>query len=161
MHPLVRPVHEIFQLNERLVTNCLDGMDDETAQKRFAPSTNNAAFLALHLVDARHYVLGLLGVESEHPFGSEYDEARGVDDVERFPTVAELRDAWQTVAGKLASALEEAAEEQLTADAPVGFPVADKSLAGGLAFLAQHESYHVGQLALLRKAHGLGAMSYG
>ena len=31
---------------------------------------------------------------------------------------------------------------------------------GAVAFLLQHDSYHVGQLALLRKHFGLGAMRY-
>jgi hypothetical protein len=38
--------------------------------------------------------------------------------------------------------------------------VGDRTLLGALAFLAQHESYHVGQLALLRKYAGLPAMRY-
>jgi uncharacterized damage-inducible protein DinB len=39
-------------------------------------------------------------------------------------------------------------------------PGADGTVLGALAFLAQHESYHVGQVALLRRQLGLPAMSY-
>ena len=38
--------------------------------------------------------------------------------------------------------------------------LSDTTFAGAITFLAQHESYHVGQLALLRKGLGLGPMSY-
>jgi membrane associated rhomboid family serine protease len=31
---------------------------------------------------------------------------------------------------------------------------------GGLFFLVQHESYHIGQMAILRKGLGYNAMSY-
>ena len=39
-------------------------------------------------------------------------------------------------------------------------PVDDKSNMGLLIFMMQHESYHIGQLAILRKQAGLPAMSY-
>jgi hypothetical protein len=40
------------------------------------------------------------------------------------------------------------------------FPGVDRTRLGALTFLTQHDSYHIGQLALLRKHAGLAAMSY-
>lgn len=40
------------------------------------------------------------------------------------------------------------------------FPNADRTRLGAVAFLLQHEAYHIGQVALLRKAFGLGPMRY-
>jgi uncharacterized damage-inducible protein DinB len=40
------------------------------------------------------------------------------------------------------------------------FPVPDPTPLGMLAFLAQHDSYHVGQVAFLRRQLGKPAMSY-
>lgn len=37
-------------------------------------------------------------------------------------------------------------------------PVEDKTIMGGFAFLISHESYHVGQLGLLRKELGLSTI---
>jgi hypothetical protein len=47
-------------------------------------------------------------------------------------------------------------------DAPHGtkFPIEDASRLGLLAFLVQHDSYHIGQLSWLRKYAGLPAMKY-
>jgi uncharacterized damage-inducible protein DinB len=48
-------------------------------------------------------------------------------------------------------------------DAPLTtqFPgAADQTVLSALTFLVQHDSYHVGQLALLRKYVGLPAMRY-
>jgi uncharacterized damage-inducible protein DinB len=47
-------------------------------------------------------------------------------------------------------------------DAPVTtqFPMPNATVLGVLTFLVQHESYHIGQLALFRKCAGLPAMSY-
>ena len=36
----------------------------------------------------------------------------------------------------------------------------DPSTLGSRAFLVQHDSYHIGQLAMLRRVHGLPAMRY-
>lgn len=160
MLPTLQASAEIYRLNQRLLLNCLDGMDDAAAQRRLAPDTNHAAFLALHLVDARCFLLKMLGQEMEHPFGDEYEQAKGIDDIERFPTIEELRAAWKQVGGRLRSALESATEERLAAEPPFSFPVEDGTVAGGVIFLAQHETYHIGQLALLRKGLGLGPMSY-
>jgi uncharacterized damage-inducible protein DinB len=40
------------------------------------------------------------------------------------------------------------------------FPIEGDTLLSVLAFFAQHDSYHVGQLALLRRQFGLAPMAY-
>ncbi|HEX9723580.1 MAG TPA: hypothetical protein VGC53_04790 [Vicinamibacteria bacterium] len=41
------------------------------------------------------------------------------------------------------------------------FPIEDgKSLLGCITFLLEHEAFHIGQIALLRRYLGLGAMKY-
>ena len=42
----------------------------------------------------------------------------------------------------------------------LSFPLANGTLLGTLTFLVQHDSYHLGQLSLLRKYCGLPAMRY-
>lgn len=49
----------------------------------------------------------------------------------------------------------EATDMQLAAPAPRALPIADKSVLGALTFLTYHEGYHLGQIALLRKALGV------
>jgi uncharacterized damage-inducible protein DinB len=159
MIPILSAAATVFRLNHRLVLSCLDGMDDEVSRRRLSDNTNHAAFLVAHLAGARHFLLGLLGVETADPF-PELAEARSIEDVERFPSVEELREAWRELGERLEATWGELDEERLAADSPQPFPVEDGSLLGAIAFLAQHESYHVGQLAMLRKAHGLGAMTY-
>lgn len=159
MHPALKPLASLYRLNHRLVLNCLDGMDDATAQRRLTDDTSHAAFLMVHLTGARHFLLRLLGEEIEDPF-PELAAARSIEDIEHFPEVEELRSAWQQMNERLEQTFEGLDEARLTQRSPQEFPVDDASLLGGIAFLAQHESYHLGQVAMLRKAHGLGAMSY-
>jgi hypothetical protein len=74
--------------------------------------------------------------------------------------LAGVRDAWRTVSSALADRLATLTAAELDTRAAQSFPVHDESLLGGIAFLQQHESFHIGQLAYLRRLLGLGSMSY-
>ena len=64
------------------------------------------------------------------------------------------------VSSAIDARLEEITAEELSAPSERGFPGVERTRLGVLTFLVQHDSYHVGQLALLRKPAGLPAMSY-
>lgn len=154
------PYRVLYTLNTRLFGNCFDGVDDEAAGRRFDGRTNNLAFLGCHLVDVRVFLLGLLGEEVERPFGGRLDTARSLDEIDEMPALEEILDAWSDVSERLEAALDALPFDGLVTPVEPEFPGGDGTLAGALAFLAQHESYHVGQMALLRRWLGLPAMSY-
>jgi len=163
MDSRVAPLHSIFQLNTRLFLNCLEDATDELARTRPNQASNSMAYVALHLHDARHYLAKYLGVAEPDPFAAITADAGGIDDIDVYPSLAEIRTAWMEVSLALENQF-----PQLTAasidqpsppDAP-DFPVADNTVLGGIAFLLQHEAYHLGQLAFLRKLLGLPAMSW-
>lgn len=151
-----------FELDTRLWRNCLDGVDEDQAWERPGPSANSVGFLALHLAESRWFIARQLGLELANPFADRLTELKGIADLhpEDRPSLAELRSAWDTVSAALLAGLRAADPERLAADSPTRFPVADGTVLGGLAFLLHHESYHLGQLAILRKLAGLPAMSY-
>ncbi|MFZ0391423.1 MAG: hypothetical protein WAN36_13270 [Calditrichia bacterium] len=70
------------------------------------------------------------------------------------------RSLWDTVSEKLIEKFPALSESNLSSKAPVNFPVEDETRLGEIAFLLQHESYHTGQLSLLRKWLGFQPMSY-
>lgn len=157
------PLYEIFKVNSRLYMNCLDAMDNDQAGWRPSDSTNSAAFIALHLVDTRHWQAGMLGLKLTHPFKELCQKAKGIADISgvEMPSLDDLRAAWKDVTGHVRERYKTLTEADLAAPAPWQAPgVDDKTMLGLLAFLAQHDSYHVGQMAILRKAVGLQAMSY-
>jgi len=161
MHPSLAPLKRTLELNARLVPNCLDGVSDELATRRPSAGTNHIAFVALHILDARYYLAAALGVACESPFKERLEGAKGIDDIDVYPSLDDVRDAWNEVSGLLSSRLEVMDEKALDAEAPFSFPIeGGASLLGMLTFLTQHESYHVGQLAFLRRLVGLDAMSY-
>jgi uncharacterized damage-inducible protein DinB len=150
----------LLRLNTRLLLNCFDQVTDEQAARRVVPQVNSMAFLAAHLIDTRHELLDILGGSGENPVRPHLANARSIDDVVTLPTLNELLTAWRQVASAIEDRL--ASIDDVALDAPSGrrFPGGDPSTSGALAFLVQHDSYHIGQLAMLRRVHGLPAMRY-
>ncbi len=154
------PLADLYRLNTRLVLNCLDGLSDDDATARVTPATNNIAFLAVHLTDVRFFLAKMLGRELENPLAAAFSEVKSIEEVTSFPAIDELRLLWTDVSKQVMDCLKTAKPELLRSKAPHRFPVSDSSILGTVAFLVQHESYHLGQLAFLRKALGHAAMAY-
>jgi len=161
MDTRARPLAETLRLDTRLFLNCLHGIDDESGTTRVSDRTNHMTFIAVHMVDARDYLLGALGGEKVDPFAAfGLGAVTGIDEVTDLPRLQEVADAWVEVTRRLMARLQTMEEAEWDAEAPTRFPIDDPSTLGMLAFLTQHDAYHLGQLAFLRKFLGFGAMSY-
>lgn len=161
MTDALQPIAHLFDLNTRLFRNCLDGVTDAQALRRPNAHTNHLAFVALHLVDARHFLLRALGADLQDPFDGRFADARRLEDIDDFPSLDDLVSTWDVLADLLEAALDQLTREDLMGPAPQRFPIGDPTVLGEIAFLAQHEAYHIGQMALIRKYLGLPAMRYG
>ncbi len=155
----VAPLYEQAKLNTRLFLNALAGSDD-MAQVRPGDGTNNLAFIALHLLDARAFLARLLGAECRHAFQAQLDQVNTIEQMVEYPPLEAVRTSWHEVSSVLVDALSGLSAGELGRKASQEFPVNDETVLGGLAFLLQHEAYHIGQLALLRRLLGLSPMSY-
>ena len=159
MHPSIVPLAAIFRLNTELLLNCLEDLDDDRASLRGTPPVNSIAFLVAHMTETRHFATRLLGAALASPFSDAFTRARSLDDAGPLPPLAVAQAAWERISAQLAVQLERADTAQL-AQPSQPFPGSDGTLLGALAFLAQHESYHLGQIAILRRQQGLPAMHY-
>lgn len=160
MDPRLAPLAHTLSLNTRLLQNCLAGIDDSLARRRVTPGTNSMAFLVAHLTDARHFLADLLGVPLANPLAAIVEYGRSQDDIGELPALADLLAMWQRIGAHLDEFLPSVTSERLDVEAGPRFPIADRTVLGSVAFLVQHDSYHLGQLSLLRRALGLPAMSY-
>jgi uncharacterized damage-inducible protein DinB len=160
MDPRLAALRTTLELNSRLFLNCLADLDEAQGALRPSERTNSIAFIAAHLVDTRHFLARYVGLATDNPFAARLAGARGIADVADCPTLAESRAAWSALAGALDAHLEGVDAAALDRPSPQRFPVRDPSVLGGVTFLVQHEAYHIGQLALLRKYAGAPAMSY-
>jgi len=160
MDPRLQPLAHTLELNTRLVLNCLAGVDDPAARRRITPDTNSMAFLLAHLADARHFLADALGAPLPNPLADQLKYGKSEDEVGPLPELSRLVDAWQEISSHLVTALPDVSAERLDTPSATRFPIGDPTTLGTVAFLVQHESYHLGQLGLLRRALGLPAMSY-
>jgi len=159
MHPSLTPLAAMFRLNTELLLNCLEDLDEDRASFRGTPAVNSIAFLVAHLTETRHVAAGLLGAPLPSPFSAAFTEARTIDDAGPLPPLSVLQASWERISAHLAVVVERGDTAQLAQRAQQ-FPGSDGTLLGALAFLAQHESYHLGQIALLRRQQGVSAMHY-
>ena len=160
MNVQVAPLWEILALNSRLFHNCLADVDDASAQTRPGAVANNMAFIAVHVLDARAWMARYLGVEYRHPFEDDLATVTSIDDVTRLPSLESILAAWHQVSERLSERLRSLSAEDIERASEQAFPVGDRSVLGGMAFLLQHESFHIGQLALIRRILGFSSMSY-
>ena len=150
----------LFGLNADLVLNTLDGLSQEQATSPIVPGGNTIAFLVAHLIDSRHFLVTLLGHPLPNPVEASLAGARSLGEVGPLPAVAALRGGWVAVSRHLETVLASLDRVQLEQPCPQRLPGSDGTVDGAVAFLLQHDSYHLGQIALLRRQHGLPAMRY-
>jgi uncharacterized damage-inducible protein DinB len=147
-------------MNTGLLRNCIAGMTDEQARRRVGHRTNNMGYIVLHVVDARFHLAQLLGADITNPYGERFKTVRSLEEAKELPSLAELAAAWDDVSTAVMNALHRADEEDLAKSTSTRFPIGDESMLGAVVFLAQHESYHIGQLGFIRKELGLGRMRW-
>jgi uncharacterized damage-inducible protein DinB len=153
-------VEAIFGLNDRLFINALEGLTDEQIKERISEHNNPINWIATHTVWARYNASLFLGKSVKNPYSGMFENFKAYDPSAPLPSLMEIKDEWKKATELLKQAFTEVTDECLAADSPIKNPIGDFSNAGTLAFLAQHESYDVGQIAFLKKYYTKQAMEY-
>ena len=160
MEPSVVPLHAILELNTDLLLNCLDGLSDEEALRRLSGGGNSVAFLAAHLTDTRLFLAQRLGHPLANPLSRYLAEASSIDEIVEWPTLEEQRGWWRTASRHLCEVVAAKTAEQLGRSNAHRFPMGDSTELGMIGFLVQHDAYHIGQVAFLRRQLGRPPMAY-
>ncbi|HEV8286226.1 MAG TPA: DinB family protein [Chitinophagaceae bacterium] len=150
----------ILQLNDRLFINALEGITEEQAKERLSDHNNPISWIAAHTLSSRYFMLVFLGKPAENPYRHLFENFKPFDPSLNYPTLGEVKKEWKKVSDLLKDALKSVTEQQLAGESPIKAPVADSTNEGTLAFLAEHESYEIGQLGFLKKYFTGEAMSY-
>ncbi len=159
MHNRLESIAATLRSNEQVFRGALANMT-ESAWLHRPGDGNHLAFLATHLVGARHYVVRFTGGSSTDPLEDYHGGARNIDEMDRFASPQETLDAWNEVAPVMFGALDAVTGEFLDGDSDLPFPAPGPTRLDALIFLAQHESYHLGQMGLLRRISGLPAAEW-
>ncbi|CAN5390245.1 hypothetical protein BH11BAC3_BH11BAC3_02530 [soil metagenome] len=150
----------IFNLNERLFLNALEAVTEEQASKRISDHNNPLNWLATHTVWARYNTAALLGKPGENPYNGMFENFKPFDETMKFDSLDKIKGEWKKASALVREGLTSVTEEHLASAAPFPDPTGDGTLGGTIAFLAQHESYDIGQLGLLKKYLTKEAMKY-
>ena len=150
----------IFNMNDRLFINAMQGITEAQAKERISGHVNPENWIAAHTVWARYNALMFLGAPAGNPYNDLFENFKGYDASLNYPTLAEIKEEWRKVSGLLKDAIQNVSEEHLAGDSPIKSPIGDFTNGGTIAFLAQHESYDIGQMGLLKKFYTKEAMSY-
>ena len=160
MKNAIFPLQLIFNLNSKLFLNATEKVTDEMAVIRPDDQINNVVFISAHLLDARYYISDMLDLKVVNPFKDAFEKVTRVEDSDQLPGLNKIRSTWVEVSQKLSDHLTTLPEEILNRKASFKFPVTDDTVLGAITFLISHESYHLGQLGILRKYLDLPAMKY-
>ena len=153
------PVSLIFKVNTGMLRTTLDGVADDELWQRPTPHTNSMLWIAGHLVQTRALVLALLGDEFDTGWGDLFARGAAIRERSQYPSRAAIDAVHRQVIDRLRTKFAALSDAELSAPARgPQFPGA-KTLGDQLAFLAFHESYHIGQLAYVRKALGHSAIA--
>jgi uncharacterized damage-inducible protein DinB len=149
-------INAMFRTNTDLVKKATDGISPEHWFKKPGNDSNHLMWVAGHLIGSRGSALKALGAEWTTAWGPLF--ARGAREVpqNQYPEVEDVRKAWVEVSERLSAALASAPADVLANPAPKGTPSFDGKVGGLVAFLAFHETYHVGQVSYLKKWLGYG-----
>jgi len=160
MLSILKPLNIIFVLNNRLLKNAIYDVDDELAEKRINNSTNSIKFLLCHLIDARYHIASLIGLNEVCPFRDLFDRIQSIEDFNEYPPMNRLIESIDNISSKISTHLEVLDEADITKPLNIKFPIEDRSVLGGITFLLEHESYHIGQIGFIRKYFGLHPLKY-
>jgi hypothetical protein len=156
-----------FALHNRLFNNVLEGIQDTNGNKRVTEEVNHLQWIAGHLANSRYNFAPVIGIKETFPYKELYTDPtlpppsnRPISEAIKYPSLSETLKYWNSLAPVFVEAVSNLSDAQVSAEFPVGTPIGDKTLLGFFGFLTSHESYHIGQMSLVRKYLGLDAMSY-
>jgi uncharacterized damage-inducible protein DinB len=150
MDPVLATCLNMLGTNDHLLGKALEGLSPEDAWKH-AGDTNPIHWIAGHMTIYRYTLLAALGAGSELPWAGPFKRTTQPDPSAAVPPLAEIAAAMKEALPKLAAKYAELTEAELAAEAPFKLPTPDPTLRGMIAFFAYHESYHLGQIAYVRK----------
>jgi hypothetical protein len=162
----IQPVTKQFILHTKLFNNVLEGIEDRKGSDRLSDYVNHLQWISGHLTNSRYHLAPLLGLIGHFPYAEVYTDLsqppphnRAIDPSVKYPSLTEIKKSWNEYAAGFADKISALNSEQLEAETPVNVPTGN-TLSDLLSFISSHESYHIGQMSIIRKSLGLPAMSY-
>jgi hypothetical protein len=141
-----------FELHTKWFLNELFNMTDEQSNMQAADNLNPTKWVAGHILNTRMTLLSLLtGTAMVQDFNKMFGKGASNTIDPSFPTIDKIKLKWCMVSSQLKECLKKISSEELMSPAPFQTAIPDRTLIGLITFMASHESYHIGQLSILKK----------
>jgi len=151
MDSAIGTIVPLFRANDTLFHGALDGIPQSDLLKRPHDGSNPLVWVAGHAMTSRCSLAKIAGENIQNQWSSMFARGASVNAELSYPDVAEIVALWDSVTDKLMTRLGVLGEDELSQPAPFSVPTGDKTMRGAIIFLNFHETYHVGQMAYLRK----------
>jgi uncharacterized damage-inducible protein DinB len=112
-----------------------------------------------HIVQTRATMLGLLDDPFDSGWGSLFTRGEALHEASRYPSRDDIDAQHRQIIDRLKARFDTITDADLATPARSNKVPGAKTVGDQLAFLAFHESYHIGQLAYVRKALGYSAIA--
>ena len=142
---VLTPIVGIFRINDDLLPQALAGLGPEQLWHRLRDKTNPMLWLVGHVAQTRADMLALMGNPFDTGWAGLFARGSSVGNPEKHPSIEEIQRVLSQTNQKIYATLESLKQDQLSADQLAGF--------------ALHDSYHLGQLAYIRKGLGHSAIA--
>ena len=150
----------LFKTNKALFFKSLEGVSTEHLRQRPNDKSNPMIWIAGHLVFSRSGLVRIVGGKvDEKPWIALFRRGASIDDMVTYPESEEIAGQWKIVSDVLMDRLNELTEGELDQPSSFNVPSGEQTVRGAVAFLHFHETYHIGQLAYLRKHFGYSQLA--
>jgi uncharacterized damage-inducible protein DinB len=150
----VAPLALIFSVNDSLASRTFEKVADEDLWRRPTEKSNPMLWIFGHMVNTRAQKLKMFGEPFDTGWGDVFDRGASLGDAARYPSREAVETVSRNVNSQLYAKLGALTDADLAKPATRAPTPAVKTIADQIAFLVMHDTYHVGQLAYVRKALG-------
>lgn len=151
----LRPLVGLFDMSSRMLEMALADLKNADALTRTREGRGSSiTYVTGHLMYARTVILNLVGAHQGNAFQDLFGWGVPIREASAYPEIQEIRKEWSELAQTFQTVLCGLSDEQVLTPYTGGMPGPDPTIRGTIEGLCWHESYHLGQVGLIRTELG-------
>ncbi|MAE28021.1 MAG: hypothetical protein CMJ87_03410 [Planctomycetes bacterium] len=159
VHPL-QAFADLYQFNNQLLATVSAGFEDREWLHTAGEGGNTAHWILGHVAAARLYLARRCGLTEEvEDWEAAFDIGVTPASPDTYPSIESLTEAFEKGGTLLARGLPEMSPQTLAEELDEPLPDGSKDLAGMARFFYMHDTYHLGQIGLVRRQCGQAAFA--